>query len=122
MFKAYNKFGAKKVEYNGIVYDSKFECQRRKELDLLVESGKIKDLEVQKRFVLQDKFINNQGKCVREIGYVADFYYFDVSRNIWVVEDTKSPITRTQVYMVKKKMFEYRYPDILFVEIMRKKK
>lgn len=119
---SFSKYNAKKIEYNGVVYDSKFECQRRKELDLLVESGAIKDLEVQKRFVLQEKFVNNQGKHIREIAYVADFYYYDVASEKWVVEDTKSPVTRTQVYMVKKKMFEYKYRDITFIEVVNGKK
>lgn len=115
-----NKYHAQKVYDDGKVFDSKFEHSRAKQLELLLRSGRISDLEFQKRFLLQDSFINNQGKKIREICYVADFYYFDRDRNKWVVEDTKSPATRTNVYMIKKKMFEYRYVDILFVEIIKK--
>ena len=54
-----NKFHAIKTEYKGVVYDSKWEAQRAYELDMLERAGKIKDLERQKRFILQDAYTNN---------------------------------------------------------------
>lgn len=109
-----NKYGAKKTEYKGIIYDSKFEAQRAYELDMLQRAGKLKDLERQVRFILQDGYVNNQGKSIRPISYIADFVYTEGGKKI--VEDTKSPATRTAEYRIKKKMFEFKYRDYIFVE------
>lgn len=46
------KYGSKKVTYDGIVFDSKKEMRRYCELKLLERAGKIKDLELQKTFEL----------------------------------------------------------------------
>ena len=115
-----NKYYAKKTEYKGVVYDSKYEASRAYELDMLERAGRIKDLERQVRFILQEGFVNNRGEKVRPISYIADFVY-TVKCGARVVEDTKSPATRTEVYRIKKKMFEYKYPEYLFVERIKKK-
>lgn len=116
-----NKYHAKKTEVNGVVFDSKFEGDRWKELCIMEQSGLISNLQRQVRFILQENFINNRGEKVRSISYIADAYYYDVKKKKWVVEDTKSPATRTEVYKIKKKLFEARYKDILFVEIYKRK-
>ena len=110
-----NKYGAKKTEYKGIIYDSKWEAHRAYELDMLERAGQIFDLRRQVRFILQEDYINNKGEKVRPISYIADFVYITKTGQK-VVEDTKSPATRTSEYRIKKKMFEYRYKDYLFVE------
>lgn len=115
-----NKYRAKKTIYKGVLYDSKFEAGRSYELDILERIGKIKDLQKQVRFILQDGYINNQRKKIRPISYIADFVYTDKNGKK-IVEDTKSPATRTEVYRIKKKMFEYKYPEYLFVERIKKK-
>jgi hypothetical protein len=114
-----NKFGAKRAEYKGVVYDSKWEANRAYELDMLERSGRIKDLQRQVRFILQEGFINNRGEKIRPISYIADFVY-TVKCGAKVVEDTKSPATKTETYRIKKKLFEYKYPDYLFVERIKK--
>ena len=114
-----NKYHSKKTEYKGIVYDSKFEAERAYQLDMLQRAGKIKDLERQKRFILQDGYINNQKQKIRPISYIADFVYTDKNGTKYV-EDVKSPATRTAEYRIKKKMFEYKYPEYLFVETYKK--
>lgn len=114
MVKKPNKFHAQKTIVNGVVYDSKKESKRAVELEYLERVGKIKNLERQKRFVLQEGFVNNQGQKIRPISYLADYYYEENGQKI--VEDVKSPATRTQVYMLKKKLFQFKYPDIKFVE------
>lgn len=114
-----NKYGAKKTEYKGIVYDSKWEANRAYELDMLERSGRISNLQRQVRFILLDGYINNRGEKIRPISYVADFVYI-VKCGATVVEDTKSPATKTEAYRIKKKLFEHKYPDILFVERMKK--
>lgn len=114
-----NKFRAKKTEYRGIVYDSKWEAQRAYELDMLERAGKIKDLERQKRFILQEAYVNNKGQKIRPISYIADFCYTAKSGTKYV-EDTKSPATRTETYMIKKKIFEYKFPEYIFIESYKK--
>lgn len=110
-----NKYGAKKTEYKGIVYDSKWEANRAYELDMLERSGYIRDLQRQVRFILQEEYINNRGQKIRPISYIADFVYTDKAGQKYV-EDTKSPATRTAEYRIKKKMFEFKYKDYLFIE------
>ena len=105
-----------KALYNGVVYDSRKEMRRAVALDWMVKAGVIRDLERQKPFVLQEGYVNNKGEKIRPIQYVADFVYFDVENGRWVVEDVKSPATRTDVYRIKKKLFEYKYPEYWFVE------
>lgn len=109
-----SKYKNKTVSYDGIMFDSKHEAKRYRELVLLLKGGKIKALELQKKFVLQPSYKKN-GKSIREISYVADFVYFDTERNRVIVEDAKG--YRTEVYKLKKKMFEYVYPELTIEEV-----
>lgn len=111
------KYHNKKCFFDGRIYDSKLEARRSAELDLLVRAGKIRALERQKSFVLQEGYINNKGQKIRPITYVADFCYWDVDEDCMVVEDAKG--FANEVYKIKKKMFEKRYPDIDFREIKK---
>lgn len=111
-----NKYSNIKILCGDIVFDSKKEYTRYTELKTLEKAGLIKDIELQKEFELQPSFKKN-GKTYRKITYKADFYYFDNHLGRYVVEDIKSLATRTQVYMVKKKLFEYRYPDLELTEV-----
>lgn len=101
-----NKYKNKKVIYDGITFDSIKEKNRYIELKLLERAGLIKDLKLQYEFELQPAFIL-YNKKIRKISYIADFYYFDNKLNDYVVEDTKG--MRTDVYKIKKKMFEFKY-------------
>ena len=110
----YNTYSNKKVILDDIKFDSKKESNRYMELKILEKAGLIKELELQKEFELQPRFKKN-GKTYRKISYKADFYYFDNHLGRYIVEDTKG--YRTQVYMIKKKMFEYKYPDLELLEV-----
>ena len=106
----YLKYHNTKVIYNGIKFDSKKEMQRYKDLELLESTDYICNLELQKKFLLQEGYTNAKGKKIRPIYYIADFYYYDYIDNKWVVEDVKaSKAYKTEVYKLKKKMFEYKY-------------
>lgn len=109
-----SKYHSKKVIVDGITFDSKREANRYCELKLLEKGGKIKDLKLQHHFELQPSFRKN-GKTIRAITYVADFVYFDLERMKNVVEDVKG--YKTDVYQLKKKMFEYKYPDLNIIEV-----
>lgn len=112
------KYHNNKVVKNGIKYDSQKEYLRHLYLKTLEEEGKISELELQKKFLLQEEFTYN-GKKERPIYYIADFYYFDKKLNCYIAEDVKSEATRQdKVYRLKKKMFEYQYPNIVFKEVL----
>ena len=91
-----SKYGNKKVEYDGIKFDSKRECQRYQQLKLMLKAGEISGLELQKKFELTPK--NNR---FRAMHYVADFVYLDKNKNL-IVEDSKG--FRTKEYKLKQKL------------------
>lgn len=99
------KYGNKKVQLDGIVFDSRKEANRYAELKLLQAGGVIKDLELQKEFILiPAQYVN--GKCVeRACKYKADFYYYDCERKEYICEDTKG--FKTKDYIIKRKLMLY---------------
>lgn len=101
-----NKYKNKKVQVDMYVFDSIAESKRYKELKLLEKAGRIKELELQPRFLLQEGFKKN-GKTYRKIEYVADFQYEENGK--LVVEDVKG--IQTDVFKLKHKLFEHEYPD-----------
>lgn len=112
------KYHNEKTERDGFTYDSKKEANRGDILNVLQEKGKIMSLERQKPFVLIEPF-NYHGKSIRGVKWLADFYYYDCERKVWVAEDVKSPMTqRKPEYVIKKKLFMTKYPDILFEEYL----
>lgn len=113
------KYSNKKCVFNDIKFDSKLEMERYKELILLSTGGAINELQLQKPFILQDKFKRN-GKGIRAIKYLADFFYFDEKLKKYVCEDTKG--FETEVFKIKKKIFLSKYPDIVFFQNSKNKK
>ena len=102
-----SKYKNKKVVVDNILFDSKKEANYYIYLKMLEDAGKIVDLELQRKFILQQGFKLN-GKTYRAITYVADFVYKD-DKGMHVV-DVKSEATRKdKVYRLKKKMFAYKY-------------
>lgn len=101
-----NKYRNIKVECDGHKFDSRKEADYYLWLKALQKLGNIRDLELQKEYILQDKFkLNN--KTIRKITYVADFtYYSYIDKKVHVV-DVKG--FKTEVYKLKKKLFEYKY-------------
>jgi hypothetical protein len=107
-----NKYFSRKTTIDGIVFDSKKEGRRYSELKLLERAGEISDLILQPEFILQEGFTKN-GKRHRAIVYIADFQYMKNGQT--VIEDTKG--VKTEVYRIKKKLFEKRYPDLTIREV-----
>lgn len=101
-----NKYHNKKVQVDMYVFDSIAESRRYKELKLLEQAGEISELELQPRFLLQEGFRKN-GKNFRKIEYIADFQYIENGR--LVIEDVKGK--ETEVFKLKRKLFEHEYPD-----------
>lgn len=112
----YSKYNAKKKVVDGHTFDSKREAERYCELKLFVRAGEIRNLELQPRFLLQDKFVDKQGNKHRKIEYVADFMYVDKSGKT-VVEDVKGVLT--DVYKLKKKLFLKIYDDKYYFREIR---
>ena len=106
------KYRNRKVERDGMTFDSKKEYTRWCELKLLEQAGDIKDLQRQVKLVLipaqrEPDIIGKRGGIKKgkllehEVSYVADFIYTDKDGK-WVVEDTKG--MRTKDYVIKRKM------------------
>ena len=114
-----SKYHNKKCEYNGIKFDSIKERDWYMVLLNYKRNGRITELELQKKFILQGAFKDNRGKKQRAITYIADFFYYDNKLKCYVAEDVKSEATRKdKIYRIKIKLFMYQYPNILFKEIL----
>ena len=114
MWNKYTKYGAKKVNYNGMTFDSAGELNRYLELKLLEENGVITDLQRQVKYVLiptqreadvvGKRGGRKQGKVIeKECAYIADFVYKENGQI--VVEDYKG--FKTEAYKIKKKLMLY---------------
>ena len=98
------KYHNKKCVYKDMQFDSLKERNHYIVLEQLEKTGQIKDLKWQVKYELQPSFKLN-GKTIRAINYIADFTY--LKDGILVVVDTKG--FRTKDYLLKKKMFQYKY-------------
>ena len=117
----YQKYKNKRVEFDGLIFDSLKEKRRYCELQILQKQGIISDLRLQVPYELlpaiyEDRTIQlktktkTQRKLVqRATTYVADFVY--VADGKTIVEDTKG--FRTKEYELKKKMMR----SLLGIEI-----
>lgn len=114
-----NKYHNKKINVNGITYDSKKEYRRHQELSLLERVGTIQALERQVKYVLipaQYETYARYGKkgqrikdgrrlLEKECSYIADFVYIEDGKP--VIEDTKG--FKTKDYIIKRKMMLHFY-------------
>ena len=114
MKKKVSKYRNTKVEYKGIVFDSRKERDYYMILKDREQKGEIYDLKLQVPYELQPAYELN-GKKIRPITYIADFVYMerlksDIPSSIEVIADVKpSKDYQTEVYKLKKKLFEYKY-------------
>lgn len=98
-----SKYNAKKVEYKGIVFDSKVECDYYQYLERNL--GKEYDhIELQPRYELIPK-VNKQ----RKTEYIADFALFKDDVLVEVIDVKGMP---TEVAKLKAKIFRDKYPNI----------
>lgn len=114
--KNYSKYKNNKVTVDGITFDSQLEANRYFELKLLYKAGEISQLRLQPEFELIPAFRKN-GKAYRKTMYRADFMYFDKKTGKYIVEDTKG--FKTDVYKLKRKLFEFKYPGLTISEVTR---
>ncbi|MFB7817403.1 DUF1064 domain-containing protein [Paenibacillus chitinolyticus] len=108
-----SKYRAKPTMVDGIRFDSKAEAHYYLFLKSEKEKGNITLLELQPAFVLQDGFKKN-GVKYKPIVYKADFKvtWKDGTEEIIDVKGK-----RTEVYGIKLKLFERRYPKLTIKEI-----
>ena len=107
----YRKYHNTKTVADGIKFDSKLEAERYAQLKILERAGVIRALELQPSFELLPSFRKN-GKTWRGIVYKADFRYILCEDDNYIIEDVKgSTAVITDVFRLKQKLFEYKYPD-----------
>lgn len=111
-----NKYNNQKTIVDGIEFDSKKEADYYIHLKLLKRAGEIKDFGLQPRFELQEGFDKN-GKRYRPITYYADFIITNNDGTTEIIDVKSSKTFKTQVYRIKKKMFEYKYPELTIKEV-----
>ena len=91
-----------------IRFDSKKEAARYDELILLLKAKRIKNLKLQPEYTLQEAFTTPEGERIKAIRYKADFSYekFVSGEIVTIVEDVKSEGTKTQQYLLKRKLMQ----------------
>jgi len=115
------KYGNKKIQAHGQVFDSKYEYNRFCELSMLERAGEITNLQRQVPYLLLPEQrapsteVYKKGSRAgqpkpgpvleRRVVYIADFVYQENGET--VVEDAKG--MRTKEYVLKRKMMLYRY-------------
>lgn len=101
-----SKYNSKKVEYQGMIFDSKFECIYYAFLKELVKQGKISNLERQVKYVLLPRQTDENNKFkYHPVEYKSDFEYDDV-QGVHHTVDSKG--FRTVDFRIKQKLFYYR--------------
>jgi hypothetical protein len=109
-----SKYGNRKTVIDGYVFDSKLEADYYCQLKLLKRAGQITDFTLQPRFILQEAYVHRfTKKKIKKIEYVADF--FVCYPNHQEIVDCKG--IKTAVYLLKKKIFECKYPDLQIREV-----
>lgn len=110
-----SKYGAKKIVIDGITFDSKDEGKYYLYLKELKAKDKILNFERQPKYELQPSF-KKYGKTHRAITYAPDFliYHLDGSEELIDVKGTE-----TQQGNMRRKMFDYKYPDLKLTWISR---
>ncbi len=103
-----NKYHARKCTVDGIQFDSRREAERYRELHILKRAGLIRNLELQPEFlILVSTLYGKSPRPLVRVGrYRADFRYVDTDTGQLVIEDAKSPATRTTAYRLRKRLVE----------------
>ena len=114
-----SKYNNKKVEFDGMKFDSKKEKDRYAFLKHAQENRTISNLETQVKYILipairEDYEVQLKTKSVmrtrtiqKAITYTCDFKYFHNEREEWVVEDVKASPAQASMdkcFLLKEKM------------------
>jgi hypothetical protein len=116
---AYGHVRKPKIEIDGIKFASPGEAERYLELCIRVLNGENIEFFLQEKFEIQPKF-RKHGVLFRPIAYIADFKVIHGDGHI-DIEDVKGwGGYTTDIYKIKRKLFEYRYPDLTLIALKRK--
>ena len=116
----YRKYHNTKTVADGIKFDSKLEAERYAQLKMMERAGIIPDLELQPEYELIPSF-KKDGKTWRKTVYKADFRYILAENDKTIIEDVKGSISViTDVFRLKQKLFEYKYPELTIKIVTRK--
>lgn len=102
-----SKYGNRKTVIDGNQYDSVKEAKRGAELRLMERAGIISDLQRQVKYTLIPAQKRGGRTVERPVTYIADFQYTENGET--VVEDVKSPATRTPQYIIKRKLMLWEF-------------
>lgn len=135
--KSEGKIAHKKTIIDGVKFDSKMESRYYLYLKELQDKGIVKEIELQPKFLLQDKFIIVDGETifgsdkrfaslkkktkadtVRAINYIADFKVIYTDGREEVV-DTKGRATAD--FEIKRKMLLCKYPSLVYKVLIENK-
>ena len=101
-----NKYNAKKVEYNGMKFDSAFELDCWRYLEELAKEDKISNLRRQIKFELLPA-----NSLYRALNYVADFTFYVADK--YIVADAKGLVLPE--FRLKQKIFFDKYKNQIYV-------
>jgi hypothetical protein len=106
--KSSGRMKAVKKEVDGIIFASTMEADYYEYLKAEKEAGRVIKFELQPKFPLQDSF-KKYGRTIKGITYISDFKvsYSDGSE---LIIDVKGQ--ETDDFKLKRKMFDYKYPDL----------
>lgn len=103
-----SKYKNKKIEIDGLVFDSQAEARYYTYLSDLMQKGVVTAIIPQPRYLLQESFRKN-GILFRKIEYIADFaVQYEDGRS--EVVDVKG--METTDFKIKRKLFEKKYPEL----------
>lgn len=111
-------YNTKTKTSDGNVFDSGKEARRWEQLLLLAKAGEITNLQRQVEYELLpnqyetyeryskrgERLKDGERLVYRKVEYVADFVYTIAKTGETIVEDVKSPATRTKDYIIKRKL------------------
>jgi len=102
-----SKSAKEKRTLNGYTFSSDLEYKFYVYLLSQQEKGIVKNIKLQPKFLLQDKY-EKYGKKILAINYIADFEVEYENGDV-IIFDTKGMTTSD--FVIKRKMFDYKYPD-----------
>lgn len=109
------KYHNSKVRIGNLAFDSKLESEHYLLLTNRLKRGEIKDLARQVKIELTQHADKHKDK----VHYIADFVFFDLALNRWIVWDSKG--MPTDAYKIKRKWLLDVYCGFVFVEATKDK-
>ena len=110
-----SKYKSQKITIDGITFDSKDEARYYEYLKKRKAKGEILNFELQPKYVLIPSF-KKDGKNYRAMTYTPDFLIYNLDGSEELI-DVKG--FSTQQGEIRKKLFDYKYPDLKLTWIAR---